>query len=574
MNKTLLTVFKIVLHVVGFPLLLALVFILNRNVIAGGVMYGVAVFVSAIVTVVMAGVYYLTYFLVRKKKNRSIRNQHIIIAIVAVCCLSGFWMLLDAFIPAPLETATSSTLRWEDLSDNWGARAEVNEKLLSDYVTINYNLGRLTSPNGETIADYIKQGPNNNEELGALLKADFASIDGDGYASYKGPSIDYAQSDRMTIPVLLHLFLDDRSDVQGAGSQRAVDNNLPALTMPMPYFDVYGFGDTEPILTDVRIYHGESNGDAAYYVTDQNLKFYDDYTDFRVGVISKRNGGWALMVKDAGNDAYAEVSGYPKQFDTREKAIAALQETENVSVYFEGGYHMKSVNWHVLDMLGTAMEMQMFDESMMKLDLVQTISGIGLDESLSSALLSVLGDVQYLGDLFSIDLVPDAFDLVANLVADDALLGSPIYIAIDGETGVLSLNPSNAHRGVMGYMEMAWLDSQGLLYIIVSLFSLRTLFYIYGPVMGLIAILLGLLREKEQKMLALEGAQPVAAEGKAEKPPKAKKEKKEKKAKKDKKGDAPLELTEDVVDVQEQTEAITADELIDETPQVTADDLV
>ena len=135
------------------------------------------------------------------------------------------------------------------------------------------------------------------------------------------------------------------------------------------------------------------------------------------------------------------------------------------------------------------------------------------------------------------------------------MLGSPIYISIDGETGTLSLNPSNGHRGVLGYMEMAWLDNQGLLYIIVSLFSLRTLFYIYGPVMALIAILLGVLREKEQKMLALAGDQP--AEEKKEK-----KAKKEKKSKKDK---------QEVL--QEEAETNLADEL-EEEPQVTADDIV
>ena len=54
MNKTLLTVFKVILHVVGWPLLIALVFILNRNVIAGGSMYGLAVFVCVIVAAVMA----------------------------------------------------------------------------------------------------------------------------------------------------------------------------------------------------------------------------------------------------------------------------------------------------------------------------------------------------------------------------------------------------------------------------------------------------------------------------------------------------------------------------------------
>ncbi len=545
MKKTLLTILKVVLHVVGFPLLLALVFILNLDVIKGGSMYGVAVFVCAIITVVMAVVYYLAYFLVRTKKSRSIRNQHIIVAIVAVCCLSGFWMLLDGFIPGPLENATSSTVRWEDLSDNWGARAEVQEKLLRDYVTINYNLGRLTAPNGETIEDYISQGPNGNAELHDLLSHDYHSIDSDGYSSYMGPSIDYAQSDRMTIPVLLHLFLDDRSDVQGANSAYAKKNNLPEVTLAVPYYDVYDYESGDKIETDVRIYHGAANGSARFFVTDQDLNIKDDYTSRKIAVISQFGGGWALVVKSAANQNEYEAV----QCATFSEALSkAADEISGIEFYFVGGYKQASVNWHVLDMLGTSMEMNILSESLVNTDLLAMLneSGMGI---ISSALPA---GVQYISDILELDLVPDAFALVADMVAEDEVLGSPIYISLDSKTGTLTLEPSNSHRGVLGYMEMAWLDSQGLLYIIVSLFSVRTLFYIYGPIMGLIAVLLGFVREKEQ---ALQGADGTATNA----PQKAKKSKKSQKS-----------------DEQEQPQAddkaVDADDLIaeDDAPQQSA----
>ena len=136
-QKIAATIAKVALHVVGFPVLFLVVLLINLEVIKGGISYGLPVFVSLIVTAVMAIIFYATYFLVRTKKSRSIRNQHVIIAIVALCSLMGLWMVVDAFLPEPLETATSSTLRWEDLSDNWAARAEVNKDLLDDYITLN-----------------------------------------------------------------------------------------------------------------------------------------------------------------------------------------------------------------------------------------------------------------------------------------------------------------------------------------------------------------------------------------------------------------------------------------------------
>lgn len=556
MNKTLLTVFKVILHVVGWPLLFVLLFVLNRDVIAGGSMYGLSVFVCFIVAAVGALIFYLAYFLVRTRKKRSIVNQHIIIAIVAVFCLSGFWMLLDAFIPAPIETATSSTLRWEDLSDNWGARAEVQEKLLSDYVTINYNLGRLTAPNGETIEDYIKAGPNGNEELHALLDADYHSIDSDGYASYKGPAIDYAQSDRMTIPVLLHLFLDDRSAVQGANSDYAKENNLPELTIAVPYYTAYriGAGDDpdEVLYEDVRIYHGykaneySGNSEATFFVTDQNLdiKFDSD----KVAVISRMQGKWMLVTKVVkfGTETVEEVSS----FDTKGAALTALYaHEEGFDTYFIGSYKQAAVGWHVLDMMGTAMDMQVLSASMMDTDLVAVIDSLPLDGALAGIKTGIKDalnnfEVRFVADVFQQDLVPDALAQVADLTAEKELLGSPLYISVDASTGTLYLTPSNSHRGVLGYMEMAWLQNQGLLYIIVSLFSTRTLFYIYGPFMGIIAILLGAIREKERK-LKESGAI-------VNKPKKAKKAKKE-----DKPAEAKVE----------ETPAISADDLLEDEPE-------
>ena len=524
-KKVLLTIGKIALHIVGFPLLAAIVLILNRQVIADGAMYGVAVFVSLIVVALMAAVYYLTYFLVRTKKSRSIRNQTVIIAIVAVCCLSGFWMLLDAVAPDPLETATSSTIRWEDLSDNWQARGEVNHQLLVDYVNMNYTLGRLKAPNGETAQDYIDQGPLNNAELAALLKTDFEDIDGDGYASFKGPSVDYAQSDRMTIPVLLHLFLDDRSAAQGVNSSYG-----KVLQIPVPYYynpsvtaklnakvqtETASMTDEEKAayMADLplregdnyvlRIYHGyDALGTAsatpkrAFIVTNDNLDVIS--TLGTVYVVSITNGHYYAVkstssVDENGKSVYATTS---TPCDSQQAAIAYLQTNYNCADdYYVGSYRMATVGWHVLDMLGEGMQMDM--------------SGLLSEELLSTNVSFSVLSLGTIRDILATDLLPDAFALIADMLNEPEFLGSPLYISLNTTTGELALTPSNESRGVLGYMQIAWLNNNTLLYVIVSFFSVRTIFYIYGPIMLLITLALGGIREAERKMKQKAAETPV-----------------------------------------------------------------
>lgn len=99
------------------------------------------------------------------------------------------------------------------------------------------------------------------------------------------------------------------------------------------------------------------------------------------------------------------------------------------------------------------------------------------------SIMDMLGEVP--ADLLSIDLVLTIF-------------------GIDPE------NPetNNARRGTLDYMSMAWLDSVSLLGII-SLFAMRTWFYIFAAVIALLTLLRGLVR-KSYKNIASE---PVAEVG-------------------------------------------------------------
>lgn len=472
-KKTLLLVAKIALHVLGIPLLFVLAFVLNLKVIKGGLSYGAAAFAALIFTAVIALIYYLAYFLVRTKKGRSIRNQHIIVAIVIVCSMTGLWMLLDAFVPEPLETATSNTIRWEDLSDNWEERGEVNANLLKDYITLNYNMGRLPIE-GKSLDDYLKEGTR-NEKVADLMKRDFLSIDHNGYATFAGPSIDYAQMDRMTIPVLLHLLLDKRQMVE-----LTEDEVKKGWSKEIPVLCYYSSDpeDNEPYLI-IRASYKVGGKQVRYVVIDNDLNVIDEVGE--IDMIVCQNGKYVAQhkryIKVNGKDA-EEIDS--KECNTKAEAVAWLQAEsyiEDDDVYYVAGFRYTQVNWDVLDMLGTPMEMQLLTAEVMEGE------------------MPLIGGT--IGEFVGSDEVLDILGMVSMMIAEDKVLGSPIYVGIDVDTGTVSLTPSNDSRGTLDYMRQAWLNSNDLLFIIVGFFSTRTLFYIYAPVMALIAILLGVIREQE-----------------------------------------------------------------------------
>lgn len=200
------TFLKVLLHLAGFPLLIVLVVLESLPIIKLGMSYGVMVFVGIIFVVAMALIYFLVYFIMAKRNKKTVYKQTIASILIAVFCLGGVWLAIDAFVPNLLKDATSNTIFYEDLADNYYARAEVNKNLLDEYIVRNCNNGNLTKYSKE---EYLKQGAT-NEEVMTLLKAHFQSIDKDGYVTFVGPWLDMANDDRLTIPTLVHLIINKR----------------------------------------------------------------------------------------------------------------------------------------------------------------------------------------------------------------------------------------------------------------------------------------------------------------------------------------------------------------------------
>jgi hypothetical protein len=88
---------------------------------------------------------------------------------------------------------------------------------------------------------------------------------------------------------------------------------------------------------------------------------------------------------------------------------------------------------------------------------------------------------------------------VEGAVADEDLLGSPIYIGVNyaENTITLSLTPSSTSRGVYDYKNMAYLANNNLLIAAISLFPIRDAFYLLGAFLAVSSLAVGIVREKQ-----------------------------------------------------------------------------
>lgn len=343
------------LYIIGFPALIGVVIWKSLPVIESGGSYGIFPYVGIILVCVLALVWFIPTLIMACTKRSSVYKQTFVSIIIALLVTGFLWGVIDVAAPDLLADATSKTIFYEDLTNDYETRLKVNEELLDKYIELNVANGNLKK---KTKAEYLEEGYK-NEEVKDLLSKHFKSIDKDGYKTFEGPWIGYANGNNLSIPTLIHLIVD----------QRKVDG------LPYPLYD------------------------------DVTKQMRDD-----------------------------------------------------------------PVYWSVLDMLGNPMEFQVL--AIKDLSLINLAFG---------------------------EEIQNILDGVSAGLSDEAILHSEIYVAINWEEGAISLIPSNAGRGVLGYQDMAWLDSNGLIYMLCSVLGMREYFFIWAGILMVSLYLIGLLRKSTPK---------------------------------------------------------------------------
>ncbi|MBO7156000.1 MAG: hypothetical protein J6V83_01190 [Clostridia bacterium] len=390
-------VLKTLLYIIGFPALLALVVYNSLYVIEEGSTYGFWPFIGTIIAAVCLLVYTIVFIVTGKnsKKNRGNRKKVMksvaTLVIIAFVLTAGIWLVIDIpmVLPDILNTATSGTLGFDDGREDYNSLATVHGKLLDDWIGWNVDNGNL-SEDLHTREEWLELGYS-APEVQELIAHNFKSMDQNGYATFtsNGPWLNLANDNRLTIPVLVHLLLNERKFNE-------------ELTFTL-------VADVTPNLVKT-----DAEGD--------NM----DYND----------------------------------------AVVRDEDKQEVAVH-----------WTILDMQGGNMK-------------------INLD--------SVMADPTVKGiiDLLTVTMQPileSILTSVKDVISDPNVAGSEIYIGLDATEGGLDLVLTSAvqSRGMHGYQYSAWLNSNNLLFAVISIFPARQWLYIWGGMVIFASLAVGALRLKE-----------------------------------------------------------------------------
>lgn len=409
-------VLKTILYIIGFPVLIALVVYNSLVIYQEGGTYGFWPFIGLIIACVCL-IAYTVVFIVTGKNSKKNKGNHkkvmrsvATLVVMAFVLTAGIWLVVDIPLPGILKNATDGTRLFKHMEEDYKAQAEVHGNLLENYIRMNVKNGNL-STDVHSEEEWVKLGYK-SPEVKELLANNFKSMDTNGYKSFttNGPWLNMANNSRLTIPVLVHLVLNER-DVR----DETITYHLEATLEP------------KEIVKDI-------DGDEVYKKPVQN------------------------------------------------------EEVETV------------IRWTILDMQGTAMTINLDSVGDMKVLNVSLKDLIGV--VLNDAVCSVLGTVN-------------------EAIADPALAGSELYVGLDLRDGgfKLMLTPAAESRGMHGYQNSAWLNSNNLLFAVISIFPARQWLYIWGAVVIFSSVAVAALRvsqyggKKEEEVVVVVEDEPIDTNG-------------------------------------------------------------
>lgn len=286
-----------------------------------------------------------------------------------------------------------------------------------------------------------------NEKLSWLFAKNYASMDLDGYLPLNDDAgLGYATGNRMTIPVVLRLILNDHYTVTDA-------ENLDEIT--------------------VLATKGEKT-------EDSSISGYFVYMN-KPEIVAE--------IQAAHSDIEYDADGRSTQM------YKAASDGNFYFIYKEDGYVEGLVTWCVLDMLGDPMAIATVDN--LTTLLVDLVKSLGISIDVTTMINGVLSGTNIEGLLN---------DKLENVIMD-ATNGQRLYLTLcyndQGQTEI-NLVPQAIELGFLGYQYMSWLELGHLLVTICGVLSLRNLLYIFGAVSVVMVFAIGTISAQIEKKRAEE----------------------------------------------------------------------
>ena len=569
-----LTVLEVLFYILSLPLIVILSAVFCVKTYEMVPYYSFWPFVG----VILAGVLCLVFVIVvmcislRKKSKRSILMQTVSIIIAAVMLTSFIAVMLDVILPDVLAQLTSSTLFYEDLSNEdlaseqaefnaqldrkfimlnllngnydpniyyddlrndssitWNAASEIADQIryysqrnnyaayeeyffgdrpyykdLYEFIFDNYimtdpeyALGVFANKRWDSWAteitpgfgyiarmaichaiaeevyersdfeNLVKEGMT-NKRIAELYANNYASLKNDGYLTYDDSMILFATSGRMTVPVVIRLLLDQNYTYTD-GEKAYIENDEVVEPEGTFYLELY---EPEEVIAAVEANAVEWNDDESKGVLIK-----------KVDGVNYGEGAVIIPVYDEGGK-------------------------------ITGGYIRAPRKWSILDMDGKNMDVTAISDVVV--DLGALITGlVGSGSSINiGAIMNFLKDLigpQTLAELLQnldtvipaligmgeVNFVTQLLQAVTEVIME-ATGGSGLYLNLcvnDAGDLEISISPTNVEVGMHGYQYMTWMESNNLLFAVISVMSLREWLYIFGAVSVLMAFAAGMCRE-------------------------------------------------------------------------------
>ncbi len=204
---------KILVYLLGFPLMFGLIFWESWSLLQNNWTYGIwnwsGIAVAALVLIVFTVIVIITGKISKKTNRRQVvRRCTGAMVLASVILTAGIWGAIDIFVPDILSSATSGTIKATDLIENYEAKSEEHAGYLTSFIEMNVANGNLSSYTEE---EYLSMGYG-CQEVRDLIDQQYYSQHKVGYTIIgdNGPWLNLADSDRMTIAAVIHLVINER----------------------------------------------------------------------------------------------------------------------------------------------------------------------------------------------------------------------------------------------------------------------------------------------------------------------------------------------------------------------------